>query len=478
MRHELDRPSQHRVSAGHPNKHVDFHTPPYGQELHAQLMADLLDSPVEVTTSSDNGITSSNDDRSSQTNIDARRQKRFTLTLPIQTSLMSTLRDAGPPSPIRTTAPSITGSEDVTRPTTPSDNNFLTALAAQERKVLELREELVKAEQVLHKLKKEWAIHEVQKKRQDIKRMRSVKGGNASSTSTSLKSGEEDDRSNNIVQEAERRRAMHYNAKSTQRTVFSGSKHARTLSLLSPEPMNGTFPSIVRPDTIQTSTIQQSEPGRVASNRTSHKRVMSGEMQRSKSYDASSDLDLPREVLMRAGRQMATDFKDGLWTFLEDLRQVTVGEEATAPPPGSRQPRMDNPAIARHSGRERRSKPNARPSPGKASKARQTLHQTGRQPIEGNDNDIDPMENPSPKDSAVDFDGPPSKAGELIKVEIHDSPTARKTPKRRSISKPKEVKPLSSNQDDLESWDNWDSPQVQTDKRPDDAAKGELSDAQ
>src|SRR5204863_3055293 len=31
--------------------------------------------------------------------------------------------------------------------------------------------------------------------------------------------------------------------------------------------------------------------------------------------------------LMRTGRQMAFDIKDGLWEFLEDIRQATVGEE-------------------------------------------------------------------------------------------------------------------------------------------------------
>lgn len=30
---------------------------------------------------------------------------------------------------------------------------------------------------------------------------------------------------------------------------------------------------------------------------------------------------------MRTGKQMATDLREGLWTFLEDIRQATVGEE-------------------------------------------------------------------------------------------------------------------------------------------------------
>lgn len=34
-----------------------------------------------------------------------------------------------------------------------------------------------------------------------------------------------------------------------------------------------------------------------------------------------------REALMRTGKQMASDLREGLWTFLEDIRQATVGEE-------------------------------------------------------------------------------------------------------------------------------------------------------
>ena len=30
---------------------------------------------------------------------------------------------------------------------------------------------------------------------------------------------------------------------------------------------------------------------------------------------------------MRTGKQMASDLREGLWTFLEDIRQATVGEE-------------------------------------------------------------------------------------------------------------------------------------------------------
>lgn len=34
-----------------------------------------------------------------------------------------------------------------------------------------------------------------------------------------------------------------------------------------------------------------------------------------------------REALMQTGKQMASDLREGLWTFLDDIRQATVGEE-------------------------------------------------------------------------------------------------------------------------------------------------------
>jgi septal ring factor EnvC (AmiA/AmiB activator) len=52
----------------------------------------------------------------------------------------------------------------------PNDSNgFLVALAGQERRVLELKEELQKAEDELKRLKKQWAHHEAHKKKAEIR---------------------------------------------------------------------------------------------------------------------------------------------------------------------------------------------------------------------------------------------------------------------------------------------------------------------
>jgi hypothetical protein len=46
--------------------------------------------------------------------------------------------------------------------------------------------------------------------------------------------------------------------------------------------------------------------------------------------NARPSLDLtrmPSDALLTTGKKMATDLKDGLWTFFEDIRQATVGDE-------------------------------------------------------------------------------------------------------------------------------------------------------
>ena len=52
---------------------------------------------------------------------------------------------------------------------------FWTALAAQEKKVLELKEELNKVESDLEQLKKQWAIHEASKKKEEMRHVEKLR---------------------------------------------------------------------------------------------------------------------------------------------------------------------------------------------------------------------------------------------------------------------------------------------------------------
>ena len=81
-------------------------------------------------------------------------------------------------SKTHTLFPSISaGASRSNRPPSPEkkafhdSNTFLTALASQERRVLELKEELQKAETDLEKLKRQWTTHEAARKRNELRQL-------------------------------------------------------------------------------------------------------------------------------------------------------------------------------------------------------------------------------------------------------------------------------------------------------------------
>jgi hypothetical protein len=90
--------------------------------------------------------------------------------------------------------------------TPPSETNILAVLAAQERYVLELKEELTKAEADLKTLKKHYALHEASKRRNDVRKITALQPVNTLIDISSDK--EDEDGSNTWMQrEMERRRA-------------------------------------------------------------------------------------------------------------------------------------------------------------------------------------------------------------------------------------------------------------------------------
>ena len=181
------------------------------------------------------------------------------------------------------------------------------AIAGQERKVLELKEELHKAEKDLIKLKTQWQNHERTRKRAEIRHAEPlrplpipIKDGE--------RSGEETDSSTRQSDEQDRRRAMMSSMPGDgrpRRKIITGG-HTRTLSLLSPNKSHQPRPF---PSVEETSSEGNLPKSKINTNRARH------------SYQGG---------LTHGAKQVAEDVKAGLWTFLEDLRQATVGEEATA----------------------------------------------------------------------------------------------------------------------------------------------------
>lgn len=194
------------------------------------------------------------------------------------------------------------------------NDDFLTALAAHERRVLELREELQKAEIELHMLKKQWAAHEATKKRDEsrhIEQLRPLK-----SVSYAGIMGPQD--LSRVLKGPDRKEDRSSSTRAAQRKVFSGSRHTRTLSLLSPRTSSSLHVAPrghhQTPTNEEAQDINASKTSRYLGSQPAHRQLQ-----------ATSDKD----AILETGKQIVGDFRHGLWTFFEDLKQVTVGEEAS-----------------------------------------------------------------------------------------------------------------------------------------------------
>ncbi|TVY85156.1 hypothetical protein LSUE1_G000664 [Lachnellula suecica] len=244
-----------------------------------------------------------------------RRPNRLSLSFPIATGRNS--NDSTRPTPTSSNATSFppTPSEALPAPSPNDPNGFLNALACQERRVLELKEELQKAEADLTKLKRQWAVHEAHKKKAEIRHVEQLQplqtvasGSNEDGTMVTRQSAELD-----------RRKALlsNINTKESRRKVITGG-HTRTLSLLSPERSNFTRP--FPPVRESSSESQSSFPRGTTMPDTSQGITRVGSHRaRPLSYHGG---------LTHGAKQVAEDVRAGLWAFVEDLRQATVGDEA------------------------------------------------------------------------------------------------------------------------------------------------------
>ncbi|KAK3403273.1 hypothetical protein B0T20DRAFT_21688 [Sordaria brevicollis] len=225
----------------------------------------------------------------------SRTTHRLSLTLPIAPPNPNPSR----PIPASTTTASVPSTPfDTPSLASPIDSNdFITAIAAQERRVLELREELSRAESDLAKLKKQWATHEAYKKR-----------GEKPSRAPGLVPTIQDDEATKRAVELDRRKALLQSlqnqnqplSENGRRRVFQGG-HARTLSLLSPTKPTSDF-------------RDGSENSRNVAFSPSHR-------PKHQSW-------APQTATQTVGvKGIAQDLRQGLWTFMEDLRQATVGDE-------------------------------------------------------------------------------------------------------------------------------------------------------
>ena len=223
-------------------------------------------------------------------------------------------------------------------------DDVLTLVAAQERRVLELREELHRAEAELQSLKRQWAVGETRKKSVEVgsktHKMKRLSGGlpmavpPTSQEDDYMRKERQLERRRSVVERGNTR-SRHAPRKSQQR-VFSSSRHTRALSLLAP-----SAPS-------QSQRLRRSSQEEIAypspssdqcrscaplTDQATTKATVSEDVGFGRTYkNLANKKDIGRvppaaDVFMRQGQKVAEGLKEGLWSLFEDIRQATVGEE-------------------------------------------------------------------------------------------------------------------------------------------------------
>ncbi|KAK4944395.1 hypothetical protein LTR10_016281 [Elasticomyces elasticus] len=231
--------------------------------------------------------------------------------------------------------------------------DFLTLLAGQERKVLELREELQKAEVDLLALKKQWALFEANKKRDEVKHVKKLQPLALDDVAGRETAPAEED----VDEERRRKRALVERSNVTDTATVNGSttslsrkgskrvfegRHTRTLSLLSPTSQKpGRPPATTSIDEItsfQDSALESGNDADITRPPLTRMSTLNDLMENDnlqlkfgKTYRdlAANRRSMPAgaDVLVKQGKSVYDGVREGLWTFFEDIRQATVGEE-------------------------------------------------------------------------------------------------------------------------------------------------------
>lgn len=258
---------------------------------------------------------------------------RLSLTIPIAPPTS----DPSRPMPASVAPPPVPSAavETPKLPLSSDANDFIIAVAAQERRVLELREELARAEADLALLKSRWIADEPHV----------IKGpGHAvdvPGSASTFDVADDVSKASRRSAELDRRKLLLQSQSSAQETpggsrrkVIRGG-HARTLSLLSPTRTKTDFA------TLGNNVLGATDP-RPA--QTSNPAVLKRASWQPRATQSSPTVP-----------QFVEDLKLGLRAFVDDIRQITVGDEPVRGGPTNRVPltQRHNGAASRGPDRQR-----------------------------------------------------------------------------------------------------------------------------
>ena len=227
---------------------------------------------------------------------------------------------------------------------------FLTAVAAQERRVLELKEELERAESDLERLKRQWASYETSKKMNEIRHVEQLR---PISKSVSSANSFNPDGLPGASKELAGRKVPSIHSKQSQMTVFPGSRHTRALSLLSPK-------LSVNQLTISPSTTVLDEPRKVENGAAKYNAVVANALTpivrpvSNKAGLKESEKAPSKDIFLETGKQFVGDLREGLRTFFGDIKQSTVGNERVSSDSSNSSPgRNRNAAMKRRNSKKK-----------------------------------------------------------------------------------------------------------------------------
>ncbi|CCE27754.1 hypothetical protein E4U22_007824 [Claviceps purpurea] len=247
----------------------------------------------------------------------SRIPNRLSFSLPIAPPT----KDPSRPTPSASSSTSAPAPSSV--PATPQDksaasplsnvNDFIIAIAAKERKVMELKEEVAREETELASLKKQFAATDVLLNRGavnqlDLSGSRTAASAAAEPDAPLLRRSVEFD-----AKTLSRPNTNHGTPTPNRRRVMRGG-HTRTLSLLSPAKSNLDLSLLG-----ETTAGNDSEPSSLTDrrpNQASNPALLKRATWQPRSQHSSPVVP-----------QLVEDFKIGLRAFVEDIRQITIGDE-------------------------------------------------------------------------------------------------------------------------------------------------------
>lgn len=256
-----------------------------------------------------------------------RHANRLSLTLPIAPATRQEFvrppSSAGPPVTLSSHPP--TPAQTPVLPALEDANDFIIAIAAQERKVLELREELARAEADLTSLKVRWTSKESM-----LKRAAEIQSQALASPQRCPPTPEAAISPTRQSVDLDRKKLWLQSQQNSPSTPTQGRRkvmrggHARTLSLLSPARSDAPFNFHEDKGSINGTMAQPL-----------HERMVPPPGQ-SPALSKRATWQ-PRTQPQSSGVfPLVEDFKLGLRAFVEDIRQITVGDEPiTGPAPST-----------------------------------------------------------------------------------------------------------------------------------------------